>query len=108
VNYIKIAFFGIFTFISLNSFGGANEFTCESPRSSLETLICQDDDLSRFNTLYNSNLFVASKIDPQQSNEISQQLYLELRKCNDEKNCLLNSYRQASLSLKSIYEKKGI
>lgn len=105
MNCIKTGLLGFFVLIALNSYAGTNSFTCDAPQSSLEILICQDDELSRSNTTYNDIQILVSKISGQEANDIGRELYVELRKCGDEKNCLLDAYRQAINSLKVTIEK---
>jgi len=105
VNHIKIGLLGFLTFITLNSYAVSNGFNCDSPQSSLEVSICQDDDLKRLNAVYNEFLFRLNKVDTQSSDEIEREVYVNLRKCNDDKSCLATTYKESIQSLKSVISK---
>jgi uncharacterized protein len=101
VNYLKIGLFGFITFITFNSYG----FSCDSPQSTLEISICQDDDLKRLNVVYNEYQFRVQKINMQSADDIGRELYVNLRKCNDDKNCLVDTYKESIQSLLSVTSK---
>jgi uncharacterized protein len=101
VNYLKIGLLGFFTVITFNSYG----FSCDSPQSTLEISICQDDDLKRLNAVYNEYQFRVQKINMQSADDIGRELYVNLRKCNDDKNCLVDTYKESIQSLLSVISK---
>ena len=101
MNYFKIGLLGFFTVISFNSHG----FSCDSPQSTLEISICQDDDLKRLNAVYNEYQFRVQKINMQTADGIGREIYVNLRKCNDDKNCLVDAYNESIQSLLSVTSK---
>ena len=103
-HYIKIGILCFLSFFTLNSYGVSNGITCDTPQSNLEVFICQDDDLSRLNSSYNSNLLTVEKFDIQVSSDISKELNNELQKCKD-KNCLLNVYTNVNNTLTTAIDK---
>lgn len=101
MNYFKIGLLGFFTAISFNSHG----FSCDSPQSTLEISICQDDDLKRLNAVYNEYQSRVQKINMQSADDIGRELYVNVRKCNDDKNCLVDTYKESIQSLLTVTSK---
>lgn len=93
MNYFKIGLLGFFSVILFNSHG----FSCDSPQSTLEISICQDDDLKRLNAVYNEYQSRVQKINMQSADDIGRELYVNIRKCNDDKNCLVDTYELLSI-----------
>jgi uncharacterized protein len=79
-----------------------NVFNCSNPTSNLEQLICSDPTLANLNGVNNDAYAKSISLDLQTSSDISKDLYFNLRKCNDEKQCLASAYVEAINSYKAV------
>jgi len=93
-------------YVLLSSFAYAdNLFECSNAASSLEQLICSDQNLANLNATNNEIYSKARQLDAQSSSEINRTLYFNLRKCNDDNQCLASSYKDAINSYKEVIDK---
>ena len=77
-------------------------FDCSNTTSSLEKTICADRNLADLNAISNELFLKSKQLDSQNSSDINKSLYFNLRKCNDENDCLNKSYHDAISSYKDL------
>ena len=77
-------------------------FDCTSATSNFEQLICSDQNLADLNAISNQLFLKSKQIDTKNSSDINRSLYFNLRKCNDEQECLNNAYQDAVRSYQAL------
>ncbi len=98
---MKKIIFLLFIFLSGHTYAD-NVFNCSNPTSNLEQLICSDPTLANLNGINNEAYAKSISLDLQTSSDISKDLYFNLRKCNDEKQCLASAYSEAINSYRAV------
>ena len=77
-------------------------FDCANTSSSLEIAICSNPDLKKLNEENNSLYKKLIDIKPDNARDISQTLYFDLRKCDDQSECLISAYKNSIQNYKQI------
>ena len=79
-------------------------FSCNSPSGEQEKLICNNPNLSSLHA-QNTNLDSrVSNVKPDVSRDIGQLLYFDLKKCESDSECIVNSYNTSILSLNKVIQ----
>ncbi len=93
--------FSLFLLLSINSVFG---FSCNSPSNDQEKFICSNQSLSTLNSQSTQLEQKVSSVKPDVSREISQSLYFDLRKCENDVDCLTNSYNSSISSFTKVIQ----
>ena len=99
---MRIYFPFLLAVIFLNTAHADSLFDCSNTTSSLEKIICADQNLADLNAISNELFLKSKQLDSQNSGDINKSLYFNLRKCNDENDCLNKSYQDAISSYRDL------
>ena len=92
-------------FFIFNNVFADSLFDCSNTTSSLENIICTDQNLADLNAISNELFLKSKQLDLQNSSNVNRSLYFNLRQCNDQQECLVSAYQDAITAYKDLITK---